>query len=286
MSSIYNPNGAAPTYSVAGQQLFPIASSTNATPIKVTLQTPTTFGDQDTVEIQGHQTNTAANGVWTVSKIDSSNFFLNGSIGNGVGGATGTAQDFSIYPVLSVPGDGDLVNAANVNTPIEGSANAIPFLYRLTGAYRMINSYSVQFGNQAVSVNPSYGAITTASTTFVNATGQTALLFGAGFKPCLQVNDLLQYTGYWQWESGASHQSYTTLGFQKNGGSYSQVTNCASAFGNANSVSTATIDGSFQPGSANSFDFSIMILNIPGTSDTFTFFGGASLRVNHYRLNG
>ena len=68
-------------------------SSTNATPIVVT-KTGHGLATGDTVVITGHTTNTKANGVWNVTvsgdtftllKADGSN-----SVGNGVGGATGT----------------------------------------------------------------------------------------------------------------------------------------------------------------------------------------------------
>ena len=287
MSSIYNPLGSLVVPAVGAQQAFPITSSTNASPIKITLATPTAFNDQDMVEIQGHQTNTAANGVWQMSKIDSQNFFLNGSTGNGIGGATGTAQDFSLMPYPSVMGDGDALNATNLNTSIEGIANSAPFLYRMCGAYRMINSYTATFGDIASSV-PTYGSTTTASSTYVNATGLTALVFGAGTKPCLQTNDLLQYTACYVFETQSGGiAAYSTLGFEKNGGSYSQVTNSTAFWtpGSSNAT-TVCLDGAFQPGSANTFDFSIMLRSPSASSGTWQFIGGGSIRINHYRLNG
>lgn len=70
-------------------QIRAIASSTNASPIVVTsnshgLQT----GDR--VTIISHATNTAANGTWTVTRVTANTFSLDGSVGNGIGGATGT----------------------------------------------------------------------------------------------------------------------------------------------------------------------------------------------------
>lgn len=285
MSSTYNPNGKIPSPVVAGQILSAILSSTNASPIQVTFSAPPGYNDQDTVEIQNHQTNTAANGIWVVTKITGSVYALNGSTGNGVGGNTGTAQDFSLLPTLTLPSDGDLSTAASVNTPLEGTANFAPYLYRLTGAFRLINVYTAKFGNNAAVVNPGFAATTTASTSYVNATGLTALLWPSG-GPGAQASDVFQYTAYWQWESQASTQSSTTLGFQTNGGSYSQVSGAPSAFGQAvGGNSVAMIDGFFNPGFCNSWDFSVMIRNIPGTSDQFTFWGGATIRVNHYRPN-
>lgn len=66
-----------------------ITSSTNATPIVVTKASHgLTTGD--TVVVTGHTTNTNANGTWEVNVLTSSTFELVGSVGNGVGGATGT----------------------------------------------------------------------------------------------------------------------------------------------------------------------------------------------------
>lgn len=67
-----------------------IASSTAATPIEVT-----TSGNHDLetgmqVVIAGHLVNTAANGTWTVTKVNATKITLNTSVGNGVGVATGT----------------------------------------------------------------------------------------------------------------------------------------------------------------------------------------------------
>lgn len=67
----------------------PITSSTNATPIVIT-RAAHGLTTGDTVVITGHATNTNANGTWEVNVLTSSTFELVGSVGNGVGGATGT----------------------------------------------------------------------------------------------------------------------------------------------------------------------------------------------------
>lgn len=66
-----------------------ITSSTNATPIVVT-RASHGLSTGDTVVVTGHTTNTNANGTWEVNVLSSSTFELTGSVGNGVGGATGT----------------------------------------------------------------------------------------------------------------------------------------------------------------------------------------------------
>jgi hypothetical protein len=68
-----------------------ISSSTNATPISVT-STAHGYSTGDTVVINGHTTNTNANGVWEITSTGANTFTLDGSVGNGAGGATGTVR--------------------------------------------------------------------------------------------------------------------------------------------------------------------------------------------------
>jgi len=79
---------------VIAPAIAPILKSTNASPIQITTQIPHGLSTGNTVVISGHGVNTAANNntvnqTWTVTVIDTLNFTLNGSAGNGVGGATG-----------------------------------------------------------------------------------------------------------------------------------------------------------------------------------------------------
>jgi len=66
-----------------------IDSSTNASPIVVT-DASHGLVTGDHVTINGHATNTAANGSWQVTRVSANEFSLDDSTGNGVGGATGT----------------------------------------------------------------------------------------------------------------------------------------------------------------------------------------------------
>lgn len=76
-----------------------ITSSTNATPIVIT-KAAHGLVTGDTVVITGHTTNTNANGNWEVTKIDDNTFSLDGSVGNGVGGATGTFRKVNCCRVM------------------------------------------------------------------------------------------------------------------------------------------------------------------------------------------
>lgn len=65
-----------------------LVSSTNASPIVVTTGTHG-LSTGDYVYIENHTTNTFANGLWRVTVSSGTVFSLDGSTGNGVGGATG-----------------------------------------------------------------------------------------------------------------------------------------------------------------------------------------------------
>lgn len=65
-------------------------STTNATPINLFKNTGHGLTTGDTIVMDSHTTNTAANGTWTVTVSDANNATLDGSVGNGVGGTTGS----------------------------------------------------------------------------------------------------------------------------------------------------------------------------------------------------
>ena len=67
-----------------------IASSTNVNPIVITTSAAHGYTTGDTVEIANHVTNTNANGGWIITVVIATTFSIP-AIGNGVGGATGTA---------------------------------------------------------------------------------------------------------------------------------------------------------------------------------------------------
>jgi len=66
-----------------------IASSTDAIPIEITTASAHGYITGDTVRVANHEVNTAANGTRAITFVDATHFTINGSDGNGVGGATG-----------------------------------------------------------------------------------------------------------------------------------------------------------------------------------------------------
>ena len=82
-----------PSY-IGSSSEIAIQSSTNASPIVVT-SAGHGLVSGDTVEIAGHTINTFANGMWEVTKLTDNTYSLNGSTGNGVGGASGTGRNMS-----------------------------------------------------------------------------------------------------------------------------------------------------------------------------------------------
>lgn len=99
-----------------------ISSSTNATPISITC-TSHGYSTGDTVVITGHGTNTNANGTWEITVTGADTFTLDGSVGNGVGGA-GTVRlrnnsrvmlDTAVTQNIASTGPGRLAWTASAN---------------------------------------------------------------------------------------------------------------------------------------------------------------------------
>ena len=69
-----------------------VSAATNATPIQITTSLPANgYVTGETVVISGVAGNTNANGTWIITFVDSQNFTLNGSVGNGTYGGGGTS---------------------------------------------------------------------------------------------------------------------------------------------------------------------------------------------------
>jgi hypothetical protein len=69
-----------------------ITAATNATPIQITTSVANNLVTGQTVTISGVTGNTAANGTFVITRVDSTNFTLNGSVGNGAYISGGTVN--------------------------------------------------------------------------------------------------------------------------------------------------------------------------------------------------
>lgn len=140
-----------------GRTPVAIASSTNATPIKITTSSNHGLVSGDTIVIRGHTVNTHANGLWIVTFVDATNFTLNGSVGNGVGGATGHVVKLS----MTVDKNGALTvyGAINANTLFSGPANFSGLLTSTAGAlfrgwqHSMTGNYLDTTVNRLIALN-------------------------------------------------------------------------------------------------------------------------------------
>jgi hypothetical protein len=115
-----------------------IASSTNTNPIVVTVSggLPTDFLTGVVVHINGHRTNTAANGVWAATVTGGSTFTIPVA-GNGVGAATGTVQPLNLPPFYQIPADGDADNEASIDAWAKRTGDRSSFLAGATGGYKL-----------------------------------------------------------------------------------------------------------------------------------------------------
>src|ERR1017187_493988 len=138
----YAAQGTLPNATTGAQVRRAITSSTNTAPI-IVKAVAHGFNSGDTVEVEGHATNTAANGQWQITKSDADHFALNGSTGNGVGGATGYICNYQLQPAIQIPSPGDAASMVTLAPVIEGNANPAPYLYRRLGKWRLYNQYNV-----------------------------------------------------------------------------------------------------------------------------------------------
>lgn len=123
-----------------------IASSTNATPIVVTTSGAHSLTEGDEIQVAGHATNTAANGVWYAHIVSSTQVSLlvpvtrANSTGNGVGGATGTVQSQNLSPTYNEPSDGDAGSAASVNVALSALGDRTAWLAQRMGSHKLLAS--------------------------------------------------------------------------------------------------------------------------------------------------
>src|SRR5574344_2062788 len=106
-SGIVLPDGSVDFTRLQSYKTYVVSNATNATPIVVTA-VGHGFLTGDKVYISGVGGNTAANGVFTITKIGDDTFSLNGSVGNGAFSSNGTAV---IYPSA----DDNLINKVYVD---------------------------------------------------------------------------------------------------------------------------------------------------------------------------
>lgn len=125
-----------------------VSGATNASPIVVQTTAPHGYATNNVVQITGVTGNTAANGTWRVTVIDSTHFSLTGSVGNGAYGGGGTSVDTSLTPAFTIPSDGDARNAASVNVAFEMLADRTQFLAELVN--------NVQFQTQTFDSSSTY----------------------------------------------------------------------------------------------------------------------------------
>ncbi len=127
-----------------------VASSTNASPISVTTSSPHGAETGDMVVVAGHETNTNANGAWQCIKTSATTLLLVGSVGNGVGGATGTLRSAAFGSQYQIPSGTDRPNAASVNVALEalGDRTAM-LLYQVAYDVNVHEggSYEFEFGS-------------------------------------------------------------------------------------------------------------------------------------------
>jgi len=304
VSSTINQDGTIPEATAGGTfGGVGITSSTNASPIVVQTTAPHGAQDGDTVRVEGHQGNTAANGLWLASVVDSTHVALltstGTSTGSGVGTATGQFYDYAINPLLTIPSDGDLANGASVKPAFAGCFNAVPFLYERAGKYQLRQNYIVNTSGTFVSAWATQVVPKTSTWTVI--TGTTGLLNSGllGYAPVWKgETDFFDYIDI-LFSTTEANDCATAgdiglgLGISLNGGAYSLLPGSTQAVivdsvpvgvhlaGYAVATGATAAQG-------QTFDLCIMGYCASGaaTAATVQLMGDWTLNVRHYRPNG
>jgi hypothetical protein len=121
-----------------------IVSSTDATPIVLTLTNPVTSSiDGTRGAVSGHFTNVAANGIWQLGFIDATHVSLIGSVGSGAGaGGGGKLQPYTLGATTIVD-DSAIPNAGQFNVPPEFDLDVSAFLSEGVGGYKVVGSSTI-----------------------------------------------------------------------------------------------------------------------------------------------
>lgn len=124
-----------------------IASSTNANPIVVTTATAHGMLNNDYVDVSLHQVNTNANGIWPITYVSPTSFSIPAT-GNGVGGATGTAQPVTMTSNVGLnPANGDALNASTWIPGMACPQDRTAFLAKNLGAYKVVGTTLFNINN-------------------------------------------------------------------------------------------------------------------------------------------
>lgn len=122
---------------------FTVTAASNASPIQITTSATNTLTTGQVISIVGALGNTAANGTWTVTVINGTNFTLNGSTGNGVWTSGGTVSYFGYN------GDGASINSRVILQSPHATGWQVRIASEPTTANLPVTSVSVGYGGNA-----------------------------------------------------------------------------------------------------------------------------------------
>lgn len=173
-SGIILPDGSVDFTRLQSYATYTVSNATNATPIVITAVAHS-FLTGDKVYIIGVGGNTAANGVFTITKIGADTFSLDGSVGNGAFSSNGTAV---IYPSAdkNLPNkayvdNGDLKSIVQIGTCSTAAATAEKVVTLSGFVLATGTTIQVTFTNANTATTPTLN---------VNSTGAKAIYNEAG----------------------------------------------------------------------------------------------------------
>ena len=135
-----------------------IASTTFTNPIVVTTSAPHGLLNGDRVHVYQHVSNTAANGIWTVTRTGASTYTIPVA-GVAAGGASGSSQGLVYGAALTLPADADASSAAIYNAALAPLTDRSAETITLIGTYKLAQKSIAYYANPLAGVGTSWAHI-------------------------------------------------------------------------------------------------------------------------------
>ena len=135
-----------------------IASTTFTNPIVVTTSAPHGLLNGDRVHVYQHVSNTAANGIWTVTRTGASTYTIPVA-GVAAGGASGSSQGLVYGAALTLPADADASSAAIYNAALAPLTDRSAATITSIGVYKLAQKSIAYYANPLAGVGTQWAYI-------------------------------------------------------------------------------------------------------------------------------
>jgi hypothetical protein len=201
----------------------------------------------DTVFVNQHLANLAANGIYSVIVTGTTTFTLTGTTGTGVGGATGTVQPLSFNSTFTIPADTvDNLAATSVNVPLEALADRSALLSSWAGPYFLYQEYDIGIdaGHAATAWSGSTAYNSAAYVAITSSPSATITVYGLATGDEVEI----QFQASGVFSTASTSQAPMALGYISSPSALTKIPNSARLINNAAQGGDASLKGTLVVG--------------------------------------